>query len=394
MVPYADKSFPTPSGKFQCMTEFDPGEIPNDDPEYPLRLLTIAPHQYICSERTMAEHEPLPEVRLNAEAAGKLGLVDGRPVLVQSRVGEMPAMLRTMENMRAGILVAERGGWIRAGHGLNMVVPAMASKVGEGTPYYEATVRLAPMGGQPGTPRRVLAVQHNPEFRGALFTRTLAQLGCQCDHCFPTLGEAIPEAPGNYDALVVFGGPQDAWDDSRWPHFVPLRALMRAFDAQHKPVAGICLGSQILARAYGGEVYPTETLELGFVPLTATDAAKHDPVLGPSLPVPQCMGFHQDGFTAPTEGTLLLSGEQFPNQAFRAGNCSYGFQFHFEVDAAHAAEWVAKHREAKMAAYARHHAQHGEAFYSKFLEELPIRIAETERFCREITTRWLGLGSS
>jgi hypothetical protein len=62
MAPYTDKVFPTPSGKFRFMTAFESESLGRIDPAYPYRLLTIAPHGFICSERTMAEHAPLPEV--------------------------------------------------------------------------------------------------------------------------------------------------------------------------------------------------------------------------------------------------------------------------------------------------------------------------------------------
>lgn len=58
------------------MTEFDPA--PCSRPMQHYRLLTIAPHGYICSERTMAEHPPLPEVYL-AQSEADLGMTAGMP---------------------------------------------------------------------------------------------------------------------------------------------------------------------------------------------------------------------------------------------------------------------------------------------------------------------------
>ena len=144
MVPYADGKFPTPSGKFQFMTEFDPSVLQGPDERYPYRLLTVAPHKFLCSERTMAEHEDLPLVQLHPDQAARKGVADGGVVEVVSSVGCIKARLKTVAGMRQDCLVAERGGWIKAGHGLNKLTWDMVSKVGNGAPYYETCVTVRP----------------------------------------------------------------------------------------------------------------------------------------------------------------------------------------------------------------------------------------------------------
>ena len=142
MVPYEDRNFPTLSGKFEFMTSFDSKHLGNTDPGYPYKLLTVAPHGFILSERTLAEHEPLPVVRLHPEEAAGLQVREGMTIFVESSQGRIKALLRTDPAMRRDCLVAERGGWIKAGHGLNRLTIDMASTVGEGTPYYETSVRV------------------------------------------------------------------------------------------------------------------------------------------------------------------------------------------------------------------------------------------------------------
>ena len=143
MVPYADRKFATPSGKFQFLTDFTPNNLGHADPRYPFRLLTIAPHGFICSERTMAEHASLPTVCLSEETAGALGLQAGDTVKVESPEGSALARLATKQGQRGDILVAERGGWLKAGHGLNRLTRDVPSVVGSGTPYYETAVRVS-----------------------------------------------------------------------------------------------------------------------------------------------------------------------------------------------------------------------------------------------------------
>ncbi len=141
MVPYADRVFPTSSGKFRLLPDLDPSLLESDDSDYPYTLLTAAPHDYLCSERTLSDHPDLPLVRLHPGEAARCGVKDGETVTVRSRVGEITARLRTDASLRRDVLQAERGGWLQAGHGLNRLTRDIASHVGEGTPYYETRVK-------------------------------------------------------------------------------------------------------------------------------------------------------------------------------------------------------------------------------------------------------------
>lgn len=142
MVPYENKIFPTSSGKFEFMTEFKQELIGRIDPKFPLKLLTVAAHSYICSERSLAEHTPLAVVLLHPIQAAQSGLKNGMIVWVASRQGKIKALLQTNEAVRKDCLVTERGGWIKAGHGLNKLTLDITSTIGDGTPYYETSVNV------------------------------------------------------------------------------------------------------------------------------------------------------------------------------------------------------------------------------------------------------------
>ena len=58
----------------------------------------------------------------------------------------------------------------------------------------------------------------------------------------------------NSDGIIILGGPMGANDGADYPWMEPLSQLVREAHAHAMPVFGICLGSQLSARALGGQV--------------------------------------------------------------------------------------------------------------------------------------------
>ncbi|MHC4429183.1 MAG: type 1 glutamine amidotransferase [Planctomycetota bacterium] len=153
-------------------------------------------------------------------------------------------------------------------------------------------------------------------------------------------GEVVPGDLDDTDGVVTCGGPQSARDDEPW--LGPQMRFLRSAHEQSLPVVGICLGSQILANAIGGEVGPLESgLELGWVEVRLTDAGRED-ILHTGLPwrsfQPQ---WHRDQVTKlPPGGRLLAASDRCPVQAWSVGLRTYGFQYHPEIVAESLPAWV------------------------------------------------------
>lgn len=92
----------------------------------------------------------------------------------------------------------------------------------------------------------------------------LTYAGFSIDLRHPYDGDTLPADDDGYQALIVLGGEQNALADDECPYFPHLLELIRKFGGSDKAVLGICLGSQLIARAYGGENILDRPMEFGW----------------------------------------------------------------------------------------------------------------------------------
>jgi GMP synthase-like glutamine amidotransferase len=179
---------------------------------------------------------------------------------------------------------------------------------------------------------RVLVVQNYDNTGLGQIGAALQEAGAEIDVRNAHLGDALPSDASGYDALVVLGGGQNALADEEYPYIPALLALMRDFERRDRAVLGICLGSQLLARAYGAENLIGAAPEFGWHRISLTEEGVGDSVVSAlprEFPIFQ---WHDDTFTLPPGAVRLASNAAIANQAFRIGRAAYGFQFHFEAD--------------------------------------------------------------
>jgi len=138
--------------------------------------------------------------------------------------------------------------------------------------------------------------------------------------------------PGEADALVVLGGGMGVYDQDRLSHLRDEIRLLRRCVEQERPVLGICLGSQLLACALGGEVAKAPRKEIGFYRVRLAEAAREDPLFGAAPESFVAFHWHGDAFTLPRGAVPLASSTMTPVQAFRFGARAFGVQFHLETD--------------------------------------------------------------
>lgn len=168
-----------------------------------------------------------------------------------------------------------------------------------------------------------------------------AETGVTLEVRHPDTPAEMPASIRDYDALIVLGGEMGDGDTAAHPWLERVREALREARDHDMPTLGICLGSQLLASALGGEVRRGDDgLETGVVSVQLTESAQSDPVMA-GLPEEAFFGaWHQDAITQlPEGGVLLATSGRYPTQAFRCGR-SWGVQFHPEASPALYSKWV------------------------------------------------------
>jgi GMP synthase (glutamine-hydrolysing) len=159
------------------------------------------------------------------------------------------------------------------------------------------------------------------------------------------VGFARIEAPNPVapSLMVVLGGPIGAYDDNRYPTLGPLLSMIEKRVAAGLPTLGICLGAQLIARAMGARVYPAGHAEIGWAPLTLTEAGCASSIRHLDGRSTSMLHWHGDTFDLPAGATRLASTPLCENQAFSFGNHVLGLQCHPEIRTERFEPWLIGH---------------------------------------------------
>lgn len=162
----------------------------------------------------------------------------------------------------------------------------------------------------------------------------------------PLWRHELPAVTALGDGVIVLGGTMSAHDGAEHSWLEPLKQRMVELVEADVPVLAICLGHQLLAEAFGGEVTVAEPNggEHGVFSVSWTGAATVDPLLALVANTPAHTSLfaesHSDVVTKlPTGAALLGSSAAYRNQAFRLGS-AVGVQFHPEASPELMGRWA------------------------------------------------------
>lgn len=135
-----------------------------------------------------------------------------------------------------------------------------------------------------------------------------------------------------FDALLIMGGYMNVDDEERFPWLNEEKKFIRQAIDAGKKVIGICLGSQLIAKALGSKVYQGKEKEIGFFPITFTkEGTLHQYFNHFSNPY-TVFHWHSDTFDLPANAQLIASTDSCRHQAYIIGTTVLAFQFHFEMN--------------------------------------------------------------
>jgi GMP synthase-like glutamine amidotransferase len=133
------------------------------------------------------------------------------------------------------------------------------------------------------------------------------------------------------DWLIVMGGPMSTYDEAQYPWLVEEKRFIEQAIKHKKVVLGICLGAQLVAEVLGARVYANQHKEIGWFPITLTEAGQESPLFRFLPPRFNVFHWHGDTFDLPDSAVHIASSEGCTHQAFVYGARVVGLQFHLEM---------------------------------------------------------------
>lgn len=174
---------------------------------------------------------------------------------------------------------------------------------------------------------RAVCLKHVPFEGPGAFATALTNRGVSLDR-YLVPKDGLPKDTG--DLMIVMGGPMSVNDTDPW--IADETAFIRSALLAGKPVIGVCLGSQFMAKALGATVRPGKAPEIGMTSITLSNQAKQDPIFKTLPGSFDVFEWHGEVFDLPKDCVPLAGSAIAPLQAFRYGDRAYGLLFHLEME--------------------------------------------------------------
>lgn len=153
-------------------------------------------------------------------------------------------------------------------------------------------------------------------------------------------GSRVPPFTHEFEALIVMGGPMNVNETHRYSFLDTEVELIKQATLAGRPVLGICLGAQLIAKALGARVFPNSVREVGWHPIELLPAAHSDRLFSEVPQTLNVLHWHGDTFDLPPGAVHLARSNRCVHQAFRWGPLTWGLQFHLEVNPQMIDAWV------------------------------------------------------
>lgn len=158
-------------------------------------------------------------------------------------------------------------------------------------------------------------------------------------------GSQLPENLKGLAGVVCLGGPMNVYEEESYSFLKEEDRFIKEVLKRRIPFLGICLGSQLLAKAAAARITRAPLKEIGYFDVALTDEAKKDRLFAGLADKINVFQWHGDTFGIPDNGALLAEGVSCKNQALRVGKNAYGLQFHVEVTPRMIHSWARRYQK-------------------------------------------------
>jgi GMP synthase (glutamine-hydrolysing) len=189
---------------------------------------------------------------------------------------------------------------------------------------------------------RALAIVHQPDAGPGVFADAVVEAGWELETWAPPT-QPQPADVNQFDAVLTFGGAMHPDQDDEHPWLATERQLLAKCIEQDVPLLGVCLGSELVAQAAGGDSVRMAAPEIGWFDVELTEAGTNDPLLAAFTPTFEAFQWHSYA-SSPPDGAVDLARSDAGLAAFRVGDRAWGIQFHAEVTAADLEHWIRDYR--------------------------------------------------
>ena len=141
---FADRRFPTPSGKVNLIHELPDGLL-QPPPSGGLTLSALATAEAQASQWAAAAQQGPATATIHPAAAP--GFRDGELVRLRSARGTLQVILRFDSQQRPDLVRMDKGGWLQTGRCANALIEAELTDDGQCAVYHDTPVQIEPVDG-------------------------------------------------------------------------------------------------------------------------------------------------------------------------------------------------------------------------------------------------------
>jgi GMP synthase (glutamine-hydrolysing) len=189
--------------------------------------------------------------------------------------------------------------------------------------------------------RPAVALRHVAFEDLGLLAPVLEREGWEVGFCEAAVDDLRHRSIRDTELLIVLGGPIGVYEADAYPFLNAEVALLEYRLSRNLPTVGICLGSQLMAKALGAGVFKGHVKEIGWGTLNLTEEGRLSCLS--ALQDAAVLHWHGDTFDLPNGATRLASNQNYANQAFVFGGNALALQFHLEADPRQLEQWFVGH---------------------------------------------------